>query len=605
LEVASLLHIYKKLFELLQPYERRRAYMLLIVFLLAAIAETVGVVSVMPFMAVVGNPEIVQSNSYLRGVYEYLGFTSHAEFLVLLGIVVFTAVVSSLSIGAFAQWSLFRFTAMCNYRISSRLLSAYLNRPYVWFLKQHSAELGKTVLLEVDSMVGNTIIPSLNVISRSVVAVFLLSLIVVSDPIIAVVAAVLLGGMYSTIFLSVRRYLVRIGAEMYDSNELRYKVSYESVGGIKDVKVSGLEAVYLRRYRQPAGRYAHCIATHQTISAMPRYLLEAVVVGGILALVIGLLLVREQGLGSALPMISVYAFAAYRLTPAVQMVYQNLATLKVGTRVLERIHAELTSSSSENEYLTQSTGSRLSVTREIALDNVTFSYPGANRPVVESVSIRIPANTTVGFVGTTGAGKTTLLDIILGLLEPHEGRVLVDGIAITAENRRQWQRSIGYVSQAIFLADDTIAANIAFGVGPDEVDRGALEAAARAAELHDFVMSLPEGYETSVGERGVRLSGGQRQRIGIARALYRNPDVLVLDEATSALDNLTEQAVMTAVNGLSHAKTIIIVAHRLSTVRDCETIYLLNGGRVADQGDYAQLVESSPTFREMVRTADR
>jgi ATP-binding cassette, subfamily B, bacterial PglK len=249
---------------------------------------------------------------------------------------------------------------------------------------------------------------------------------------------------------------------------------------------------------------------------------------------------------------------------------------------------------------TAADGGGLRLNRTLVLEGISYAYPAAERQAITGLDLAIAAKSRVGIVGGTGAGKTTAVDIMLGLLEPQQGTLLVDGIPITRENRLAWQRSIGYVPQQIFLSDDTVAGNIAFGRKPSDIDRAAVERAARTAELHDFVMrELPEGYDTFVGERGVRLSGGQRQRIGIARALYHDPDVLILDEATSALDNLTERAVMDAVHNLGHAKTIVMIAHRLSTVRDCDIIFMLENGRVIASGSYDELLENNRQFRAL------
>lgn len=591
-----------KLFQLLDSHERKRAFALLFLVLMLGLVEVAGVASIMPFMAVVANTEIIETNFYLNKAYNALGFESQDRFLVFLGSAVFVVLVGSLLFSALTNWVIFRFMQMCNHRLSSRLLSKYLHRPYVWFLRQHSADLGKTVLNEVNQVVNAVILPAVNVLSRSVASAFLLILIVMVDPMVAFVAAAVIGGIYAAIFLSVQRYLVRIGTDMYEANSQRFKVATESLGGIKDVKVSGLEATYAARYTAFARRHAHRQATHMIISDVPRYLLEAVAFGGMLGALLFLLLTRPGGLGEVLPLIALYAFAGYRLLPALQQVYINASSLRFGSRVLDRLHMELSeqNEAEDGDGAADAANDRLPLSGCLELRSVSFSYPSAERVALDDVSIKIEANSTVGFVGTTGAGKTTLIDIILGLLAPDEGSLVVDGMVIDSSNRRRWQRALGYVPQSIFLVDDTVAANIAFGVSPDKVNMRAVESAARAAHLHEFVTTqLTHDYMTMIGERGVRLSGGQRQRIGIARALYRDPSVLVLDEATSALDNVTESVVMGAIRQLGHSKTIIIIAHRLSTVRHCDCIFLLQQGRLVAHGSYEELFEGNESFRAM------
>jgi ATP-binding cassette, subfamily B, bacterial PglK len=334
---------------------------------------------------------------------------------------------------------------------------------------------------------------------------------------------------------------------------------------------------------------------------VPRFALEAIAFGGMLLLIL-YLMARSGSFAGALPIIALYAFAGYRLMPALQQIYDAFTQLRFAGPALDALHQDLSSLQAADAQ--HGPLSPLLLTQAIELNQVSYRYPNAPHPALKGIDLTIPAHSTVGFVGATGSGKTTMVDVILGLLEPQEGHLSVDGLPITAAKRRQWQRAIGYVPQHIYLADDSVAANIAFGVNPKDIDPQAVERAAKIANLHEFVVNdLPQSYATTVGERGVRLSGGQRQRIGIARALYHNPQVLILDEATSALDNLTEQAVMEAVNNLGHDITIILIAHRLSTVRQCDQIYLLERGEVKAGGTYEELAASNQQFKAMANCA--
>lgn len=596
---------FRKIYEMLDGFERRRGFLLLLLIIVLGLFEVAGVASIMPFIAVVANPEVIEASVYLKSIHDSMGFTDYNSFLVFLGIAVFIILVSSLLFSAFTYWMLFRFIQMCNYRLSSRLLEAYLHRPYSWFLGRHSADLGKTILSEVNQLVYNAMMPALNVISRATVSVFLMILIILVDPVVAFVTASVFGGIYAVIFLSVRRHLLWIGTDMFEANTGRFKVAQEGLGGIKDVKVSGLEAAYVARYREPAQRFASRQASYMIISELPKYFLEAVAFGGMLAILVILLLRRPGGLGEVLPLIALYAFTGYRLLPAMQQVYLSISSLRFGTHVLNKLHEELTAIKQSYPSAESEARESLLLCRELVLNDVSFSYPGGQRKALDGIHLAIAANTSVGFVGATGAGKTTVIDLILGLLMPDSGHLKVDDTLITDQNLRKWQRSVGYVPQHIFLVDDTVAANIAFGYDPKEIDMEAVERAAKIARLHDFVVNqLNDGYQTMVGERGVRLSGGQRQRIGIARALYHNPSVLVLDEATSALDNVTERAVMDAVHSLGRKKTIIMIAHRLSTVRSCDVIFVMHDGRVSAAGTYDEMIETSPIFRQMAESVD-
>jgi ABC-type multidrug transport system fused ATPase/permease subunit len=335
--------------------------------------------------------------------------------------------------------------------------------------------------------------------------------------------------------------------------------------GIKEIKLLGREQAYLDRFHGPSVRNAKHQGTNQTLAEVPKYLIEGVAFGGILALALYLHSTRAN-LGEVLPVLGLYAFAGYRLMPAAQTIYQGVARLRFGSAVIDDVYADLHGHKPQSREDAASTD-RIVPRSSIALRDVNFAFPGAERPALKGMNLEIPVGAKVGIVGTTGSGKTTTVDLILGLLRPTEGGLMVDDQLITASNLRAWQRSLGYVPQEIFLNDATVAQNIAFGIPVGKIDHSQVERAARMAELHDFVtQEMPEGYHTMVGERGVRLSGGQRQRIGIARALYHQPEVLILDEATSALDGFTENIVMEAVHNLGVRKTVILVAHRLSTV---------------------------------------
>lgn len=590
--------VIRKILALLSPQERRQAYLLLGMILVMAILDVVGIVSIMPFMAVLANPEAVQTNAWLNSAYTTLGFTDPERFLSFLGIVVFIALVVSISFKAATTWAITHFTQMRNYSISRRLVAGYLAQPYEWFLNRHSAELGKTVLSEVQLVVQGALLPLMQLLAQGTVVVAIFLMLLAINPILALVVGGGIGGTYALIYRGLRRLLDRVGKERVVANEMRFKAVSEALGGIKEVKLGALERDVLRRFDSPAKRFATTQVTAQVVGMMPRFALEIIAFGGMLLLAFSLM--RGPGsLEGALPIIALYSLSGYRIMPALQLAYSHATKVRFSGEALDRLNRDLQELGDERRRESR-TGTKITPEQSISLENVAYAYPNAQRPAVAGLSLEIRSNTTVGLVGATGSGKTTTVDIILGLLEPREGALKVDGTAITGANRRAWQRSIGYVPQQIFLADETVAANIAFGARKDDIDPQAVERASKIANLHQFVVDeLPYAYDTLVGERGVRLSGGQRQRIGIARALYHQPRVLILDEATSALDNLTEQAVMDAVHNLSGEITILLIAHRLTTVRECDCIFLLDGGRVAGTGSYEELLANSAKFRSM------
>jgi len=594
----------KKLLALLTPPERKRAGVLMGMILVMAFLDMLGVASILPFMAVLANPELVETNAALNTAFttsRYIGIHTPEQFLFALGVLVFVLLVTSLAFKALTTYAQTRFALMREYSIGKRLVEGYMHQSYSWFLNRHSADLGKTILSEVSTVIHGGMLPLMTLMAQSTVALALLILLIIVDPQLALSVGVVLGLAYAGIFAIMSGWLKRLGQARIDANKERFTAVSEAFGAAKEVKVGGLEEAYIQRFSKPAETYALGQATAQVIAQLPRYALEAIAFGGML-LVILYLMARSGSFAAALPLIALYAFAGYRLMPALQQIYGAFTQLRFAGPALEALHQDLSSlqaADAQHDHITP-----LPLTQSITLKQVSYRYSNAPQPALKGIDLSIRAQSTVGFVGATGSGKTTTVDVILGLLEPQEGHLRVDGHPITAANRRQWQCAIGYVPQHIYLADDSVAANIAFGVNVKDIDPQAVERAAKIANLHEFVINdLPQGYATTVGERGVRLSGGQRQRIGIARALYHNPRVLILDEATSALDNLTEQAVMEAVNNLGHDITIILIAHRLSTVRQCDQIYLLERGGVKAQGTFEELTKNNLQFKSMANYA--
>jgi ATP-binding cassette, subfamily B, bacterial PglK len=593
-----MIETFSKVFDLLDARERRKFYLLVVLSLGMGIVEALGVLSVLPFIAVAANPQAIQNSSYLSAVYDFFGFTSTASFLVALGATVFAVLIGGITVRVVTLYALTRFARMRALSLGQRLIHRYLSQPYAWHLGQHTSRLSTTVLTEVQKVVDHSVLGAMNLIAYGAVTLCILGLLFMVEPIAALAVGGLLGSAYGLIFLVVRRWLTRLGRARVEANRERFRVTGEALSGIKEVKVLGLEEPYLRRFRKAMRRFVEVEATQTLIAAVPRNGLEALTFGGMILFVLWVLITRQGDMMAALPVLGLYAFAGVRLFPTLQKLYATIAALRFGAPALDALHADLTAPLDEGE-VNAAPGPALRLTRSINLDGIVYQFAAADRPALDGLDLRIEARTTVGIVGATGAGKTTAVDVMLGLLTPQAGEMRVDGVRIDRSNVRAWQRSVGYVPQTIFLLDDTVAANIAFGETPDRIDRAAVERAARVARLHDFVLGLPKGYDTLVGERGAQLSGGQRQRVGIARALYRNPDVIVFDEATSALDNITEKAVIEAVHALGREKTIVMIAHRLTTVRRCDVIFYLEGGRVVAQGTYDALVRDSTQFRAL------
>jgi len=598
-------NVTRKMLDLLSNRDKKELYLLFTGLVITAFIEMAGIASIMPFMAVVANPDVIHRNRWMKRVYDYFEFTSLHSFLFFLGMLLLGLMVFSNLFKALMLWLTLRFDNRLNYTLARRLLAQYLARPYSFFLNRNTADMGKNVLAEVRNVITGVLSSGMNVLSSSLVSFFILALLLVVDPLIALTIAAVLGGAYGGIYLLARRLLARISQEQVDANSMKYKDAGEALSGIKDLKILGRERVFLERFASHALRHSRNNVTAGVISQIPRYALEIMAFGGILLIML-YFLGAERNAGQMIPLLALYAFAGYRLLPALQQIFAGITTVRFSVAALDVLHQDMIAEQSEidpEHLLARSDGLQpLPFTRELELRNVSFCYSGVQDPVLKGIGLSIALNTTIGFVGSTGSGKTTAVDIILGLLPPSSGQLLVDGVEINNDNLSRWQCNLGYVPQNIFLCDDTITRNISFGVPESEIDMAAVVRAARIANLADFVeKELPEGYETVIGERGVRLSGGQRQRIGIARALYRDPAVLILDEATSALDGVTEEAVMDAIRNLSRKKTILMIAHRLTTVKDCDIIYLLENGKIVAQNTYEELSKSSEWFKAATR----
>ena len=599
-----MIEIYRTLLTLLDRSERRKFYLMILLVTVGALVEASSVASVLPLLSVLAKPELIETNAYLAWGYRVSGAGSVGQFQIFLACAVFLYVVFAILMRLATLYAVSRFANMRGFTLSRRLLEGYLHQPYPWFLRRHTSDLGKSILAEVNSLVGGVLMPIIQMIASTFLILFLLALLVLAEPVIALVSVALLGSSYCAIFLGMKSMLHRIGTRRLRANQQRFFIAQEATGGIKDVKLLGLENAYVHRFAGPAREMAGAEATLHILNAAPRLVLEMLSFGGILTVVLYLLFTNAGNLETIIPTLGMLAFAGLRLLPALQQLFGSIGAVQSNRPVVDELIADFREvEANRQDRHVGPAPPRLTLRTSLVLDDIHYSYPEAERSTLNGLSLEIKALTTVGLVGGTGAGKTTAIDLILGLLQPESGEMRVDGVSVTKSNRWAWQRSVGYVPQHIFLTADSIASNIAFGVPRDRIDMNAVERAARLAALHDLVEDLPGGYETEVGERGVRLSGGQRQRVGIARALYADPNVLVLDEATSALDNLTERAVMDAVFNVEGQKTVILIAHRLSTVKTCDRIFLMEKGRVTASGSFEELVQRSTTFARMAEIA--
>ncbi len=590
-----------KLRELIGRKATFRFGWLLPALLVMSLLEVLGVASIFPFMNLVSNPEVIQQNAWLQDLYTTLGFSTYQQLLISAGIAVLVLLTVANLFSVFVVWWQYKIAWDTAHDLATRLLWTYITHPYAYFLQNNTADLMKKILSEVSTLIAGIVLPLVDLIARTFILVILFALLLYVDTRLALVAFSILGGAYGLIYVTRRAYLHGLGERRLAANLMRYQTLNEVFSGIKTVQAQDTQLFFYQRFASASYMHNDTHPKVYLVANTPRYLIEILAFGGILGITLYLLITRQNVQG-ALPLLSLYALAGYRLLPSLQRVFASAAKLRNNWPVIDDFHTELEAGLHPPTDIT-TLPEPLSFTTRFGMEAVTFQYDGAEVPLLGGFSLTIDKGSRVAFVGSTGSGKTTLVDLMLGLLAPQKGRLVVDDMVLTEAGLPAWRRNIGYVPQEVFLYDDTVAHNIAFGVSEAEVEQARIEEAARQAQIHDFIVTdLPRGYETPIGERGVRLSGGQRQRLGLARALYRQPQILILDEATSALDGVTEQAVLDNLNALSPDLTIVMIAHRLATVRHCDVIYLLEAGRVTDAGTYDVLRDRNALFREM---ADR
>ena len=596
------MNIIKKILYLFSPKEQKSFYLLLLLMFVMAFFDMLGIASILPFITILTNPNLIETNIALAYLYEksfILGVENKTDFLFLSGVIVFILLIVSLFLKGIANYAQIRFSMMREYSIGKKLIEGYLHQPYIWFLNKNTADIGKNILSEVNQVIIQTIFPVITIISQSAITLLILLMLIAVDPTISLIVGFTLGFSYLIIFTLIKNILTKIGLQRLDANKRRFNSITEAFGSFKETKLRALEENHVNQFSKNAVVYAKSQSLATIIAQLPRYFLEAIGFGGLIILIL-FLMAKNQNFLSVIPIITLYAFAGYRLMPALQQIYKSITQIRFSKPSLETLHDDL--QKLKIVKIKDEINNPIILKKKITLNNINFHYPDTKELKLKNINLEILVNTKIGIVGATGSGKTTLVDLILGLLDPISGTFLIDDKVIQPQDKKFWQKSIGYVPQEIYLKDTSIISNIAFGIEEKDIDMQSVEKVSKIANLHKFITNeLPYGYNTIVGERGVRLSGGQRQRIGIARAIYQNPKLLVLDEATSALDNITEKSVVEAINNLDNNITTIMVAHRLSSVKNCDNIFLLENGKLKAQGTYNELYQSDEIFRKMTQ----
>lgn len=600
-----MLRLAKELFALLTIDQRRRYLSLQIMMVFMAFMELLGIASIGPFMALVADMQLLETNAFLNSIYVASGVSTHTDFLFITGLFVLLMLGLASVLSMITTWRLSLFAYSVGTEISDRLYHYYLRKDWLFHASGSSAQLTKQIATEALRVTNFIILPFIQMNARLVLAVFISISIFIYNPLIATVGVVLFASGYVIIYRVIRKRIALYGEYVSTTSTDRFRLMNEGFGGIKDVLLYNRRHDFVHQFETSGKLFARAQGVNTALSQAPRYLMELLAFGAMIGLVLVLLTTRDGNLSQVLPVLTVYALAGFKLLPALQQIYHSVATIRGNTAAFDSIKEDLMASlviedeQSDTSDRLDNRSIDLSKIKNIRLNRVSFTYPNKIMPALDSITINIPVNSTVGFVGESGSGKSTAIDLLLGLISPNTGELMLDNIVIDKQNRKAWQQYIGFVPQSIFLSEGSITENVAFGICHDDIDLAKVKQAVKLAHLESLVESLTEGLDTKVGERGVQLSGGQRQRIGIARALYNQADVLVFDEATSALDGITEKVIMDAIEELSGQKTIVMIAHRLKTVKNCNVIYLMKQGRIVEQGTYQQLIDNNPMFKKM------
>ena len=562
--------------------KRDKAYLmgLLVMIIIGSFLELMGVTIFMPFINIIMEPSMVETNAFLNYFYELFSFNDANQYLIAIAcVIIFIYIFKNVFI-SIEKNAIYKYSYNVQRKISTKLLYSYMHEPYTFHLNKNVAELQRSMQEDTDLFARGMIHIMEMVAEIAVCCAIGVYLFIVSRSITVIVIVLLLICLAVFTYIS-KRYSKNLGkqSQVYKGNI--YKWMNQSLGGIKEIKVLNREPYFIETYDMYFGKYIRGLRISCLIRILPKYVIETVCMTGLLIAVIFKMLMGQKEVIEFIPQLAVFAVAAFRLLPSVGKINEHLATVLYAVPSLDLIYHDLKEVEELNVSEKKNAGD-WKFKNVLKIRNVSYHYPDSEENVLDQVTFEIERGRSVAFIGPSGAGKTTMVDIILGLLQPQYGKIYADDMDIE-KNIELWQKEIGYIPQTIYLSDDTIRNNIAFGIKEEEIDENAVIDAMKKAQLFDFVDNLPEGLDTVVGERGIRLSGGQRQRIGIARALYHNPEVLVLDEATSALDNDTEAAVMEAIDNLQGTKTIIIIAHRLTTIRNVDTIFEVSGGKVTEK----------------------
>lgn len=565
--------ILRKLFSILSIKEKNECIVVIIYVLVLGLFDILGIASIIPFLTVVSDESQIYTNKiliFLFTISNSIGVENTFKFKIVLGLISITLLIFSAVVRSYTMYKTTFFIELMRFKISKKLFSSYMSQDYLFFLNRNSSDLVKNVISEVDRIVAQLIRPVIFMLSYFIMSLLLVTFVIYISPIQVLYFVGIIGLIYFTIFVILKNKIKIIGEKAFESNKNRNFIINQSFGGIKYIKFKSYEDVYTKSFNKSAFNYSYSVALHHVLNQIPKYLVEVLVFISVIVYILLGLYSSPGSFNQTLPLIGAYALVAYRLQPCFVAIYQGLSSLKFGQTALIKISSDI----NHNPKIIKADDlPKIVLHNNLIIKNLYFRYNQYSDYVLKNINITLNAKACIGITGESGSGKSTLIDNILGILHPTTGRIMIDGVDLSEENVIGWQNSIGYVPQETYLFDTSIAHNISMEENDTDICVHRLEIATKFAQIYDYITSLSCGFETKVGERGVKFSGGQRQRIGIARALYNMPSLLILDEATSALDNKTQDNFIKSVKHLIGRFTIIIISHRLETLKHCDNIF--------------------------------
>jgi len=586
----------KNISTLLTKSDKKNTSKIIALLSIVGLFEILGVASIFPFLGVVSNPEIITEKKLFNVIYIFSkSFFNNMNinlFILLLGLLSFVLILISGALRIYSTYKINKFMEIIRHNISLRLLTKYINKPYEYFTLHHSSELIKNIISEIDFLIINILRPFMQMLSYLFVMIPIIILLFIVNPLVLLITITISTILFGLIYIFSRKRILKFGDVIVEANKKRFKTISDIFNGIKYIKMKDIEEIYSKEYEKDSLRFAEPKYKFQTLVQTPKYFLEALVFGAAIILISVLLIVYPMSeINDYIPLIGLYVISAYKIQPGLNALYEGLSSIRYGSSVINNLSKEFKKTQKIKKFLFYKKDDKITPKKVITFNNISFKYK-KSKNIIDKFNFKIKVGSCVGIIGSSGSGKTTILDLMCGLYQPAKGFISVDGQKINSKNILNWKKNIEYIQQNVFIHDGSFAENISFGVSKKEIDYKKVIKCSKIAHIHEFIDGFSNGYNQKVGEKGGRISGGQNQRLGIARALYRDPNILILDEATNALNNQIEDKVIKSLRSVMSQKTLIIVTHKLEILKYCDKIISIEKGKIKTLRSYKEIKNS-------------